>query len=98
MKHFGIFGRRFLSSNRSSLSRTLTLLSTSAAASYLTYHYLHQQHHQHNLFPWTPVAEASPKTVDPYTRSRQGIKMERHEEAVIVGATGSSPELAKAVA
>jgi phosphoribosylpyrophosphate synthetase len=43
------------------------------------------------------TAEALPNK-DPYSRTRQGLKMDRHEDAVIVGATGSNPELAKAVA
>ena len=43
-------------------------------------------------------AQPSKPSVDPYSRSRKGLKMERNEEAVIIGATGSSTELAKAVA
>ena len=40
MKLFGIFGRRFLSSQRSSLPRTLSLMLTASTATYLSYQYL----------------------------------------------------------
>ena len=68
---------------------------SAGTVTYLSYQYL-----QGSTFYRPMMAEAQPMkpSVDPYSRSRKGLKMERHEEAVIIGATGSSTELAKAVA
>jgi len=95
MKLFSIFTRRLLT--RPTLTRsTLSLLSLTAA--YSLYH-----HHHPLALPrlsqpgGVALAEAEGASVDPYWRTRQGMKMDRHEEAVVIGASGSNPELAKAV-
>ena len=76
MKLFGIFGRRFLYSNSRSLTRNFGLLLTASTATYLSYKYL-----QSPLIQMPLMAEALPSkpSVDPYSRTRQGLKMDRHE-------------------
>jgi hypothetical protein len=97
MKHFGILTRRLFSSQGRPLLARGSLALLSLGGAYAFYHHTHSfsfsgvaMRHM-----WQPAASA--EGADPYWRTRQGMKMDRHEEAVIIGATGSNPELAKAV-